>query len=89
MNDSTVKTSAYSTGATPSKDDGQTKPVRDGESAPKLPHERDESADSQQAHAASATRVGEQALSDIESGQVDTDKGPVTERVYEGLKQTR
>jgi len=89
MNDSSIKSTAHKTGATPDKDGGQTKPQRDGESAPKLPHERDESADSQQAHEVSTARVGKQAFDDVESGQVDTDKGPVAERVYEGLKRNR
>jgi len=87
MSPSSPKRTAHPTGATPAKDGGQTKPMIDGKSAPKLPHERDESADSQQARNTSIEQVGQQAFDDVASGQVDTDRGPVTQRVYEGLKR--
>lgn len=86
MSPNIPKRTAHRTGATPEKDGGQTKPVVDGKSAPKLPHERDESANSQQARNTSTAQVGQQAYEDVDSGQVDTDKGSVTQRVYEGLK---
>ncbi len=69
------------------RDGGQTKAARDGEAEPKLPHERDQSADSQQDREGSTSRVGKQAFDDVESGLVDTDRGPVTQRVYEGVKK--
>ncbi|WP_256354149.1 MULTISPECIES: hypothetical protein [unclassified Variovorax] len=61
---------------------GKTKIAQDGESAPKLPHERDQSSESQQNVDGGAPEVGRQALEDIETGKVDTDRGPVTDRVY-------
>lgn len=61
---------------------GKTLPAQDGEAAPRLPHERDQSSDSQQNTQGQAPRVGRQAHEDIERGLVDTDKGPVTDRVY-------
>ena len=86
MSPNSPKRTAHRTGATPEKDGGQTKPVVDGKSAPKMPHEQDESADSQQACNVSTEQIGKQAFEDIDSGQVDTDRGSVTQRVYEGLK---
>lgn len=87
MTDSSQKRTAQRMGAIPDKDGGQTKPSRDGKAAPKLPHERDESSQDQQTREVSTARVGKQAFNDMDSGQVDTDKGPVAERLYEGLKK--
>jgi hypothetical protein len=72
------------TKADPAKDagGGKTKVAQGGDSAPRLPHERDQSSDSQQNQDGSAPRVGRQALEDIERGVVDTDRGPVADRVY-------
>jgi hypothetical protein len=50
---------------------------------PRQPHERDESADSQASSEPSQRRVGEIGRSDIESGKVDTDKGPVLRDLHE------
>ena len=61
---------------------GKTKVEQGGESAPRLPHERDQSSDSQENQDGSAPEVGRQALEDVERGLVDTDRGPVTDRVY-------
>ncbi|MDM0013954.1 hypothetical protein QTH87_16080 [Variovorax sp. J22P168] len=61
---------------------GDTKVEQGGESAPRLPHEHDQSSDSQQNADGGATRVGRQAHEDIERGLVDTDRAPVTDRVY-------
>lgn len=49
-----------------------------GEPVPRLPHERDESASSQQGpdHA-----VIQQAAEDTQQGLVDTDRGPVLDRL--------
>jgi hypothetical protein len=44
---------------------------------PRQPDERDESADSQASQEPSQRLVGEIARKDVESGKVDTDKGPV------------
>ena len=67
---------------TASSDDGKTRSQQEGESVPRMPHERDESSDSQQNQDGSAPEVGKRALNDIERGAVDTDRGPVTDRVY-------
>ena len=59
-----------------------TKVQQDGASAPRLPSEHDQSSDSQRNVDGSAPDVGRQALDDIEHGLVDTDRGPVTDRIY-------
>jgi len=65
-------------------DRGDTKVEQNGESSPRLPHERDQSSSSQQNQDGSAAEVGRQALEDIERGVVDTGTGPVTDRTYNG-----
>lgn len=66
---------------------GDTVPVQgDRERAPRLPHERDESADSQAASEPSGPRMARAAREDIERGLVDTDKGPVLDETYEKLR---
>lgn len=62
--------------------DGRTKVEQGGESAPRLPHERDESSDSQQNQDGSATELGRRAHDDVERGVVDTSRGVETDRVY-------
>ena len=62
-------------------EDGKTSVQQDRRSAPRLPHEKDQSSESQQTPDGKPTREGRQALKDIESGQVDTDRGPVTDKV--------
>lgn len=52
----------------------------DGEAAPRLPHERDESADSGQG---APTERMRQAGRDVESGKRPTDRGEATNEVYE------
>ncbi|MBB1598537.1 hypothetical protein [Variovorax sp. UMC13] len=66
----------------PKPEDGKTRATQDGESSPRLPHERDESSDSQRNSDGTATDVGKRAHDDVERGAVDTDRGPVTDRVY-------
>jgi hypothetical protein len=62
-----------------------TTPEVKGRLAPRLPHERDESSDSQ----TSAPRpVIEQARQDVRRGLVDTDRGPVLDEVYEQRVRT-
>ncbi|MDM0001453.1 hypothetical protein QTI24_22810 [Variovorax sp. J22P240] len=61
---------------------GKTKVEQGGESAPRLPHEHDQSSDSQQNQDGTAPRVGRQAFNDVERGVVDTDRGPEADRVY-------
>ena len=55
--------------------------------APRMPHEHDESADSQTGGEASAQQIGKIAHDDVESGQVDTDKGPVLDRTYDKVRE--
>lgn len=55
---------------------------------PRLPHERDESADSQGASEPSAQHVGRAAQADAERGSIDTDKGPVLDRTYQRVKKS-
>lgn len=50
---------------------------------PRQPDERDESADSQKQDEPSQQRMGELGRQDIESGKVDTDKGPVLRDLHE------
>ena len=67
---------------------GNTVTAQGENQAPKarMPHERDESADSQSAEAASTRRMGQIAHDDVEQGQPDTDKGPVLDAAYERQK---
>ena len=53
---------------------GQTLPSRHGEPAPRLPHERDESSDSQ---TGIRDKRVEQAARDLANGQQDTGRTPV------------
>lgn len=57
------------------------------ERAPRLPHERDESADSQRTGEPTAPRMGQAAREDIERGVVDTDTGPVLDQAYDKLRE--
>lgn len=50
----------------------------------RLPHEADESADSQRAE---PTSVGKQAFNDVRAGLRDTDRGPVADKAYRSLKR--
>jgi hypothetical protein len=54
--------------------------VRDRERAPRLPHDRDESADSQQPQPVPDT-MARKAHQDMEAGRVDTDRGPVLQEL--------
>lgn len=59
-----------------------TTPQVDGDQrSPRLPHERDESSDSQPG--GDSDGVIKQAHDDLERGLVDTDRGPVLDRTYE------
>lgn len=61
---------------------GKTTAEQGGESKPRLPHEHDQSSDSQSSADGAPTEVGRQAAKDIKRGVVDTDRGPVVDRVY-------
>lgn len=56
-----------------------------------LPHERDESPDDETPAGTEQSQhaVAEQARRDLEEGREDTDRGPVTERVYEDVKRRK
>jgi len=56
--------------------------VRERTAEPRLPHERDESADSQQQGNTQASEIGRKAFEDIRAGRVDTDRGPVLEELF-------
>lgn len=72
----------------PRPSEGNTVTSQGDNQAPKarMPHERDESADSQSPGAASQRRIGEIAHDDVVEGQPDTDKGPVLDAAYERQK---
>jgi len=61
-------------------DTGHTTPRIHGDLSPRLPHERDESSDSQTSE---PRPIMLQAHKDLESGLVDTDRGPVLDALYE------
>jgi len=61
---------------------GKTKVEQGGESKPRLPHEHDQSSDSQESQGGEPPEVGKRAHEDVERGVVDTDRGPVVDRVY-------
>ena len=55
------------------------------ESSPRLPHERDESSDSQQTEPSHRMR---KAQADVESGRVDTDRGTPADDAYQKQKSS-
>ena len=59
-----------------------------GDSSPRLPHERDESADSQSDRAPVDQEIADKAHADAASSRVDTDKGPVLDQVYDKVRRT-
>jgi hypothetical protein len=59
----------------------KTTPSRANRREPQLPHERDQSSEPQAPINDDARKVGEQAARDVERGLVDTDRGPVLERL--------
>ncbi len=69
----------------PSPRQGNTIPAQGEkqEATPRAPHERDESADSQSAGEVSGKRMGQIAHDDLQSGRVDTDKGPASQEAYD------
>lgn len=69
--------------------DGETKVEQGGEPVPRLPHERDQSSDSQQTPDGQPPKVGRQAHEDVERGLVDTDRGLEANRVYDDNSKVR
>lgn len=71
---------------------GRTEQKRANEVEPRLPHERDESADGQARNGETGGQafnedIGEKAFDDVASGRQDTGRLPVTDQTYEGLKE--
>ena len=67
---------------------GNSVPVQgERDRAPRTPHERDESADSQVSTEPSGPRMAQAAREDIERGAVDTDQGPVLDETYEKVRE--
>ena len=64
---------------------GETRRSRHDAAEPRLPTERDESSDS--ATPDEPHESMKQAHADIESGKVDTDRGAVTDKVYDQQKK--
>lgn len=56
------------------------------ESVPRMPHERDESADSQRKMEPSNQRMGRAAQKDVEAGLQDTSKANEMDDAYERMK---
>ena len=54
---------------------------------PRMPHEHDESADSQARMEPSNRRIGEKARADAESERVDTSKGAELDATYDKLRE--
>ena len=66
---------------------GTTRPKVGGQPAPRLPHERDESSDSQADTGNDVDGQGRRAYDDHLAGRVDTDLGPVLDRVARRLRR--
>lgn len=58
------------------------KVVRDQSGEPRLPHELDESADSQRGSGTQRGDIARKAFDDVRAGRVDTDRGPVLEELF-------
>lgn len=54
---------------------------------PRMPHERDESSDSQEQMEPSNARIGQLAHDSLAAGQVDTDKGPALDATYDKVRE--
>ena len=75
--------------APPPPSRGNTETAQGENQAPKarMPHERDESADSQSAESASNRRMGEIAHDDVEDGLKDTTKGAELDATYHEVRK--
>lgn len=54
---------------------------------PRMPHERDESADSQARAQPSAEGIGRIAQDDLAKGRADTSRGPETDATYHRVRK--
>jgi hypothetical protein len=68
--------------ARPTRNTDTVKVVRGDAGEPRLPHELDESADSQRRAATQPSDIGRKAFDDVRAGRVDTDRGPVLEELF-------
>ncbi|HEU5297122.1 MAG TPA: hypothetical protein VFU71_20240 [Burkholderiaceae bacterium] len=68
--------------AAPAKRRGQVAVARERDAEPRLPHEHDESADSQAQASGQQREVGRKAFDDLQAARVDTDLGPVLEELF-------
>jgi hypothetical protein len=84
---SRMKEERHDDAAKPGK--GKTVVSQGEHQAPKarMPHEHDESADSQSADEPSARRLGQIAHDDVVEGHQDTSKGPELDATYHRLRQ--
>lgn len=64
---------------------GRTKPVQHEQPAPRMPHERDESSDSQRTD--EPRSVMKKAHDDVTAGHVDTDRGTPMNDTYQRQKE--
>lgn len=68
------------------KDKGRTTPAQSettlGQPVPRLPHEHDESSDSQASRTAGQRQLGARSYADVMKGLVDTGQGPVMDKTY-------
>ncbi|MBX3619982.1 MAG: hypothetical protein KF891_08360 [Rhizobacter sp.] len=65
---------------------GRTKPVQSEGPVPRMPHERDESSDSQLNE--EPPELMRRAHDDVDAGRVDTDRGPPMNDTYQRQKET-
>ncbi len=89
MNDSSHQPEDSNPDHTEDVKEGDTRMVQDGKVAPRLPHEHDQSTDSQQYTSDEPPKVGQQAHKDLKRGLVDTDRAPVTDALYEDVKKPK
>ena len=75
--------------ARPNARQGNTLPAQgeDQRGVPRMPHERDESADSQARQEPSNVRLGRIAQADAERGLQDTSKGAELDKTYDKLRE--
>ena len=59
----------------------------DQQAVPRMPHERDESVDSQPAHDPSQQRMARKGGADVERGVADTTKGAELDATYDKLRE--
>jgi len=71
----------------PGRGDTSTAQGEDQQAVPRMPHERDESADSQPKMEPSNERMARKAQADVERGVADTTKGAELDATYDKLRE--